>query len=118
MTEFRVLIGSSAFDASVEFYGDLLGYPVTLQWDADGNQGRGRIFAAGSEARIEIIEGATTPVGLTLGIQTDDVAAVAARLGPRLTQLLTDQPWGHRNCATVDPNGVTLTFFQVPPFSA
>lgn len=113
VAEFRVLIGTHVFDASEEFYGAVLGFPVTLQWESDEHQGRGRIFAATAEARIEIIEGAVTPKGLTVGIQTDDVAAVAARLGDRLVQPLTDQPWGHRNCGAVDPNGVTLTFFQV-----
>lgn len=113
MAEFRVLIGTHVFDASEEFYATVLGFPITLQWEADEQQGRGRIFAATDEARIEIIEGAVVPSRLTVGIQTDDVESVAARLGDRLTQPLADQPWGHRTCSTVDPNGVTLTFFQV-----
>ena len=113
MGELRVLIPTTAFDASVDFYGTRIGLPVAMQWGADTDQGRGVIFAATLEARIELIEGGPAPTGLTISIETDDVEAIAARLADQLTRPPTDQPWGHRSCATVDPNGVAIVFFQV-----
>lgn len=113
MGEVRVLVGTAAFDASVEFYGGVLGFPVTVQWGADGTQGRGAIFAATGDARIEVLEGRATPSGLTVSVQVDDVETVAGRLGPHLVEPPTLQPWGHRSCTADDPNGVRLVFFQV-----
>jgi catechol 2,3-dioxygenase-like lactoylglutathione lyase family enzyme len=113
MGEMRVLIHTDEFDKSVEFYGGLLQLPVTVQWGADEHQGRGIIYAATSDGRIELLEGGPPPQGLTVSLQTQDVEAVAARLGESLKQPPTDQPWGHRNCAAVDPNGITVVFFQV-----
>jgi catechol 2,3-dioxygenase-like lactoylglutathione lyase family enzyme len=108
-----VLIRTVTFDESVAFYGSRLGWPLTMSWEADDDQGRGAIFAASAEARVELIEGGHPPTGLTLSCETQDVEADAARLGDRLVQPPTDQPWGHRSCEGVDPNGVTLVFFQV-----
>ena len=62
------------FDEACAFFGELLGWPVTHEWD-DGPQERGRIFGFGDSARIELIEvapGDAIPDALIL--QTSTVA--------------------------------------------
>ena len=113
MGELRVIVGTAHFDESVHFYTTTLGLPVASSWGTGERRNRGALIAATAEARIELLEGVPAPVGLTVAIQTDDVETAAVRLVGRLTQGPTDQPWGHRNCATVDPNGVSIVLFQV-----
>jgi lactoylglutathione lyase len=108
--EFRVVVTSACFEASVRFYGELLGWPVTKDFPG------GRIFGAGEEARVEILdEPGAAPSTAMCAMQVEDVDDMAARLaaaGVALVQPPTDQPWGHRNLAVADPNGLRLVFFQ------
>jgi len=115
--ELRIVRHTDRFDAACSFYADVLGWPVTREWPADGDQGRGRIFGYGDVGRVELIEVRDTdPVaGLFLSIEVADVAALAADLtaaGIPLLRDLADQPWGHRNLALLDPAGIELVFFQ------
>lgn len=112
--ELRVVRITDRFDEACRFYGEVLGWPVTREWD---DHGRGRIFGYGDVGRVELIEGDAAPVtGLFVSIETDDVADLHRRFvdtGIEVVQPLADQPWGHRNMGVVDPAGVTLIFFQV-----
>ena len=115
--ELRIVRYTDRFDDACRFYAHLLGWPVTREWPADGDQGRGRIFGYGDVGRVELIEVRdTAPVaGLFLSIEIDDVAALAQQLtaaGVPLLRGLADQPWGHRNLAVLDPAGIELVFFQ------
>jgi predicted enzyme related to lactoylglutathione lyase len=112
--ELRVVRVTDRFDDACHFYDDVLGWPVTRQWDEGG---RGCIFGYGDVGRIELIEGQDAPVtGLFVAVETDDVAAMHRRFverGVAVVQPLADQPWGHRNMGVVDPAGLTLIFFEV-----
>lgn len=115
--ELRIVRLTDHFDEACRFYGNVLGWPVTREWPADGDQGRGRIFGYGDVGRVELIEvAATQPVsGLFLSVEVDDVTAIAQRLaagGIALHRDLADQPWGHRNLAVIDPAGIEVVFFQ------
>ena len=116
--ELRIVRLTDRFDASCRFWGEVLGWPVTRQWPADDDQGRGRVFGFGETARVELIEVDTAvPVtGVRLGIEVQDVAAIHDRIiaaGHSPSHGLADQSWGHRNFSVVDPSGIELTFFQV-----
>ena len=119
MAEFRVVLHTTRFDESCAFYGDALGWTHVRGWD-DG--GRGCLWAADTDSvvdqRVELLEADTSvaPTGVFVSVEVVDVAAAYARLteaGARITQPLADQPWGHRNTATVDPNGLTIVLFEV-----
>lgn len=115
--EMRVVRVTDRFDAACRFYGEVLGWPVAKQWDADDTQGRGRIFGAAGGGGIEFIEGDTEPVsGVVVAVEVADATATAARLesaGVALDEPLTDRPWGHRNLAVVDPTGLRVVMFEV-----
>lgn len=111
--ELRIVRITDSFDDACRFYGDLLDWPITRQWD-DG--GRGRIFGYGDVGRIELIEGPADPVsGVFLSVEVGDVDSLHARLvsaSVDIAQPLIDQPWGHRNFGVVDPTGLTVVFFH------
>lgn len=118
--ELRVVRRTDHFDEACHFYGDVLGWPVTKEWSAEGDNPRGRIFGFGPSARVELLEvplGAADPVqGVELSAQVDDAVAVAQRIeaaGLVLSVAVRDTPWGHRACSIVDPCGVRVTLFQV-----
>lgn len=112
--ELRIVRITDCFDEACRFYGEILGWPITKEWDEGG---RGRIFGYGESARLELLEGTPDPVtGVVLSVEVADLDAVAATLttaGSVLTQPPAVQPWGHRNLALVDPAGVTLVLFEV-----
>ncbi len=114
--ELRVVRVTDRFDAACRFYGELLGWSVTREWDAGG---RGRIFGYGV-ARVELMEaadGATVEEvrGTFLSVEHDDVVALHDRLaeaGIEITQPVADQPWGHRSFGVREPSGLSVVFFQ------
>lgn len=114
--ELRVVRVTDRFDDACHLYGDLLGWPVTREWD---EHGRGRIFGQGT-GRIELIEASAgdtvEPVaGVFVSVEHDDVVTLHDRLvaaGIPVTQALADQPWGHRSFGILDPSGLTVVFFQ------
>lgn len=118
--ELRVVRVTDRFDEGCRFYGDVLGWPVTKEWDADEGQGRGRIFGHGESARVELIEAVgTTPdpvTGVFVSAQVADATAIADRLaaaGVALDTPLTTQPWGHRSLGVTDPTGLRVVLFEV-----
>ena len=114
--ELRVVRGTDRFAVACRLFGELLGWPITREWDDDG---RGRIFGQG-DARIELMEAGdgddVAPVtGVFVSVEHDDVVSLHEHLtaaGVEVTQALTDQPWGHRSFGIVDPSGLTVVFFQ------
>jgi catechol 2,3-dioxygenase-like lactoylglutathione lyase family enzyme len=119
VAEFRVWTRSVRFDDSVAFYGDVLGREVHLDWD--GPHGRGVIFRV-ADGLVEIEEvldgsdaGAVQPANVALAVETDDLDHWHDRLaaaGVPIVEPLTVRPWGHRNFAVHDPNGLQLWFFE------
>jgi uncharacterized glyoxalase superfamily protein PhnB len=115
--ELRVVRTTDRFDDVCAFYGDVLGWPVTKEWD---DHGRGRIFGYGDAARVELLEAddgteVDAPRGIFLSVEVDDVQALHDRLlaaGAEPHGELTDQPWGHRSFPVTDPAGLVIVFFQ------
>ena len=120
MAEFRVWTRSVRFDDCVAFYGGVLGRPVHLDWE--GPHGRGVIFRLGAglveveEVRDPAAAGDVTPTNVALAVETEELQAVHDRLvdaGVAIAEPLTVRPWGHRNFAVHDPNGLQLWFFEI-----
>jgi catechol 2,3-dioxygenase-like lactoylglutathione lyase family enzyme len=119
VAEFRVWTRSARFDDCVAFYGGVLGRPVHDEWDGPG--GRGVIFRLGG-GLVEVEEvlgapgpGGTAPANVAISVETDDLAGVHDRLvrgGVAIVEPPTVQPWGHRNFAVRDPNGLRVVFFE------
>ncbi len=111
--EFRVVRSTTHFDAACALYATALGWPVTREWDEPQ---RGRIFGYGN-ARIELMEADhDEPItGVFVSLEHDGVDALHDRLraaGATIVQTPTDQPWGQRNLAVLDPAGLKVVFFQ------
>lgn len=120
MAEFRVVLHTTRFDQSCAFYGVALGWTYVRGWEDDGK--RGCLWSAAPDApvdqRIELLEAdSSEPVsGVFVSVEVPDVQAAHDRLvaaAVPVTQPLADQPWGHRNTATVDPNGLPIVLFEV-----
>ena len=105
-----MVVSSARFDESVRFYGEQLGWPVTKEFPG------GRIFGFGEQARVEVLDDPSAPPSTAMcAMAVADADALADRLaaaGVTIVQPPTDQPWGHRNLAIVDPNGMRLVFFH------
>lgn len=115
MGEFRVVIPTGRYEASAAFYAEVLGWPLVRDWP---DPGRGGIFSTGGETVVELLAVAdAAPVtGMFCAVRVADATAEASRLvaaGTPLDQPLADQPWGHRNLAVRDPNGVRIVLFEV-----
>jgi len=115
--ELRVVRVTDRFDDASAFYADVLGWPVTRQWD---DHGRGRIFGYGDVGRIELLEAASGAsvadvAGVEVSVEVDDVQALfdaVSAAGSEPAAPPKDQPWGHRSFGVRDPAGLHLTFFQ------
>ncbi|MEI8238159.1 MAG: VOC family protein [Actinomycetota bacterium] len=118
--EIRIIRMTDRFDATCDFYGSVLGWPVTHQWPANEHEGRGRLFGFGN-ARVELIEivdgSAAQPLsGGFLSIEVTDIEALRDHFvaaGHQLDTDITVQPWGHRSFTLHDPAGAALVFFEV-----
>ena len=108
--ELRVVRVTDRFDDACAFYGDVLGWPVTREWDG------GRIYGYGDTARVELMRGDPSNVeGVFLSVEVTDVEATLARVtaaGADVVEPMSDKPWGHRSFAVVDPSGIKVVFFQ------
>jgi catechol 2,3-dioxygenase-like lactoylglutathione lyase family enzyme len=101
-------IRSDRLDESRGFYGDLLGFDVTM------DMGWIVTFASPTNptAQISIVrDDASATVHPHLTVEVADVDAVhadAVARGLRIVHPLTDEPWGVRRFFVVDPNGLVV----------
>ena len=117
MPQFRFIFTAQDYERSVAFYRDTLGLAVVTSWD---NGGRGTILqAAGGQVEIFGHDGPGEPArvsGARIGWEVADVDAEVARLrsiGVPILDGVADRPWGHRNAAIADPDGLHITLFTV-----
>jgi catechol 2,3-dioxygenase-like lactoylglutathione lyase family enzyme len=118
MADLRVLISASDYEATLAFYGELLGLPTAESWDDP--DGRGTLFHA-ADGKIEVFEGnADHPAhrveGVRVALEVPDAQALHDRLvahGVKMVDPIEDHPWKHRSFTIDDPNGLALTFFHV-----
>lgn len=125
VTELRVALTVSDFDASLAFYRDALGLTQIADWSSAG--GRVVVFEAGratlelfDEAQAETVDRieagsrVSGPVRLAFEVADSEstaqrlVAAGAAEVAPPVTT-----PWGDRNARVRAPDGMQLTLFTV-----
>jgi lactoylglutathione lyase len=124
--ELRVALTVKDYGEAVRFYRDVLGLPVSYEWDEES--GSGAILDAG-RATLELLSvdqtglvdevevgrrGVSGPVRLAL--EVEDSAATAELLTEAGAEQLADPvetPWRHRNVRLRAPDGMQLTLFTV-----
>ena len=115
MAELRVVRHTNRFEECCQFYGEVLGWPITKRWDEPSP---GRIYGYGDSARIELMQStqAIPLSGAYISVEVDNAKAmydIMQMSGVAVTQPLAEQPWGHRNFGVEDPAGMTIVFFEV-----
>ena len=115
--EFRFAYHTPEYQRTFDFYAEGLGLELIESWDRDAGD-QGALFRAASG----IIEVLSSPAGAVHGapggsvlIEVDDVDGWHARLkekGLEIKQPPTDRPWGHRDLALEDPNGLRVVLFS------
>jgi catechol 2,3-dioxygenase-like lactoylglutathione lyase family enzyme len=114
--EFRFYYYTPAYDQTVAFYRDVLGFEIYTAWDRSATD-RGTIFRSPNGAGfIEIEVGEQLPSisgGFYLEVADvgrwyDDVR----RRGAPIVKELGATDYGHRNFKTADPGGVEVGFFE------
>ncbi len=108
----------SDLQASVAWYRDVLGFIVAEEYQMDGKV-MGVRLAAGSVTFLlgqdDFAKGRDRQkgVGFRLFCETaqniDELAAAIKARGGKLSQEPTDQPWGARDFAVVDPDGFNIS---------
>lgn len=102
------ILPSADFEASRQFYVDLLGFDVVME------HGWITTFASpeNPSAQLSVIDqDASAPVNPAVAIGVDDVDAAhtaAVEAGLDIVHPLTDEPWGVRRFFVRDPNGVVV----------
>ena len=118
MAQFRVALYPSSLARSRAFYADVLGFDVIDSWDRPDSQG---VLLDSGPGVVELLsppptDGPTRGSGIAISIETDDAQqkwdAMGAYVGARIPSP-TVQPWGHRSFSVSDPDGVSVTFFEV-----
>lgn len=114
--QFRYVVVSGAYDASVRFYEETLGLGRVDGWDRD--EGRGVLLSAGGRAVVEVIEGKASPStsGVFLALEVDDADAWHRHLrahGVEIEVPPHNEPWGHRAFTVRDPDGLSIVIYQV-----
>jgi len=104
--------------ASIAWYRDVLGFIVAEEYKQDGKVLGVRLQAGSTELLLgqdDFAKGRdrVKGVGLRLFCVTaqdiDELAAAVRARGGKLSQEPTDQPWGTRDFAVVDPDGFLLS---------
>ena len=112
----RGLLQPTDFEKSFRFYSETLGLHVYREWDSEAN--RGVVFFLGG-GFLELSRFSRTRISgnVSLWLQVRDVDAVGRRLKDAGVEVLgeaTDKPWGLREMAIRDPDGMRLVIIEVP----
>jgi len=104
--------------ASIAWYRDILGFSVAEEYKMNDKVMGVRMQAGAVQLMIgqdDFAKGRDRVKGVALRFyfQTnqdiDELAAAVRERGGKLTQEPTDQPWGRRDFAVVDPDGFTIS---------
>lgn len=121
---FRFTYFTDKYQETYAFYQDKLGFELAHDWDRRAED-KGALFKAGF-GLIEILHKSLeetenpgldyrAPQGIFMCIQVweiDDLYDLFKKQNIPFKQELTDQSWGHRTFSILEPNGLTLYFFQ------
>jgi uncharacterized glyoxalase superfamily protein PhnB len=104
--------------ASIAWYRDVLGFTVAEEYKMEDKVVGVRLEAGSVQLMIgqdDFAKGRDRVKGTALRFYcqtTQDIDALAAKIrekGGKLTQEPTDQPWGRRDFAVVDPDGFNIS---------
>ena len=113
----RIVIKPRAFEASVEFYEKGLGLCRAREWGRP--PARGVVYFIGG-GFLELVDSvAPEPVsGCSLWLQVPDLKTIAVHLealGKAIDEAPELKPWGLRQMALRDPDGLRIILVEVPP---
>lgn len=112
-TELRIVIFSTIFIESREFYENTLKLKVLKEWD-HGEGHLGVVYELGS-CELEILSSSENTVSddFYIYIKVKNIDSLWQDLQSKVTvtEKLELKPWGHTNFAIKDPNGYKLKFF-------
>ena len=112
-------------DNAIKFYEEQLCFDLKHSWDRNEHD-KGALFKVGA-GLIEVLlfpddedfkySGLDyrAPQGAFMVIEVWDIDDLFAKLksaGVPFEQEITDQSWGHRSFAVIEPNGLILFFYQ------
>lgn len=123
VSELRITLTVSDFDAALKVYRDGLGLEQTADWTSD--DGRVVLLSAGratlelfDEAQAAFVDGlevgrrVSGPVRLSVEVaDSDTVAQRLVDAGAELVAPATMTPWGDRNARVRAPDAMQLTLF-------
>ena len=123
--KFRLAYFTSKYQETCSFYKDTLEFQLEHSWDRNEDD-KGSLFKAGV-GLIEVLQQPggdkkkikgldyRQPQGVFAVIQVWEIDQLFKKLknkGVEFKEEITDQPWGHRSFAVLDPNGIVLFFIQ------
>ncbi len=115
--EFRFSFHTMLYTETVEFYKELLRFPVVKTWNRGFNDS-GHLFQAAS-GLIVVLQSATKQIeplkDAVLLVQVEDLDRYCHDLkerGVSFVQEIQKREWGHRDFKIVDPNGLVLGFYS------
>src|SRR5689334_13444792 len=116
-------ITASDLQASVAWYRDVLGFMVAEEYQRDGKVMGVRLRAGSVDFLLgqdDFAKGRDRQKGQALRLfcvtaqDVDQLAAAIQERGGQLSQEPTDQPWGTRDFAVVDPDGFNISITTQP----
>ncbi len=115
--EFRFSFHTMKYQETIDFYRDLLAFPVVKTWNRGFNDS-GHLFQAAS-GLIVVLQSATMQVeplkDAVILIQVEDLDRYYSDLkerGVSIVQEIRKREWGHRDFKIADPNGLILGFYS------
>jgi predicted enzyme related to lactoylglutathione lyase len=116
LSTFVFVVPTFTLAESMRFYGQGLGLELIEEWS---DFGRGALFAASDDARVELIETdgvahAEEPC-VTLGLEiagVDEIHERLSALGARIKAPPRVRPWGMYGFGAFDPNGVPVNVYE------
>ena len=115
--EFRFSFHTMKYQETIDFYRDLLAFPVVKTWNRGFNDS-GHLFQAAS-GLIVVLQSATMQIeplkDAVILIQVEDLDKFYADVkerGVSIVQEIQKREWGHRDFKMADPNGLILGFYS------
>ncbi len=111
-------ITANDLGASIEWYRDVIGFAVAQEIEHEGQRVAAVMSAGGVQFLLgqdDFAKGRDRQKGVGLRFHlvseqdVDELAAAIKARGGTLDQEPTDQPWGARDFAVVDPNGFKIS---------
>ena len=118
LTAVMPAITANDLGASIEWYRDVMGFTVAQEIEHEGQRVAAKMSAGGVQFLIgqdDFAKGRDRQKGVGLRFHlvaeqdVDELAAGIKARGGTLDQEPTDQPWGARDFAVVDPNGFKIS---------